>query len=273
LIRGEPFVRAEPLTIRPEPATATLPVSREPDAAWPDVGLPRNPGGGLPSRLSSRLAAWLRERGVRLDPGHRAGVAMGLAALVAALVAGWWVLSSRPHAVPVSTSRAPGSSPVGSGSPSSTASGRLVVDVVGKVRRPGVYRVADGARVDDALRMAGGALPGVELSSLNLARKVVDGEQIAVGVAGAGGAAPPGGPPATGPVAGGPTGAAPGAPVNLNTATVQQLDALPGIGPVLAQRILDWRTAHGRFASVDQLREVNGIGPSRFDDLKPLVAV
>jgi competence protein ComEA len=226
--------------------------------------------------MPSRLAAWLRERGVRLDPGYRAGVAMGLAALVAALLAGWWVLSSRPHAVPVPTSRGPGSSPVGSGPPSSTASGHLVVDVVGKVRRPGVYRIADGARVDDALRMAGGALPGVELSSLNLARKVVDGEQIAVGVGGAGGAAPPGGSAAGGPAAGGPAGsagAAAGAPVNLNTATVQQLDALPGIGPVLAQRILDWRTAHGRFASVDQLREVTGIGPSRFDDLRPLVTV
>jgi competence protein ComEA len=223
----------------------------------------------------SRPAAWLRERGVRLDPGHRAGVAMGLAALVAALVAGWWVLSSRPHAVPVATSSPSGASAVGTpaGSGSSTGAGRLVVDVVGKVRRPGVYRVADGARVDDALRMAGGALPGAELNSLNLARKVVDGEQIAVGVAGAGGAggaAPPGST-----VAGGPAGSAatPGAPVNLNTATVQQLDALPGIGPVLAQRILDWRTQHGRFASVDQLREVTGIGPSRFDDLKPLVAV
>jgi competence protein ComEA len=220
----------------------------------------------------SRPAAWLRERGVRLDPGHRAGVAMGLAALVAALVAGWWVLSSRPHAVPVATSSPSGASAVGTpaGSGSSTGAGRLVVDVVGKVRRPGVYRVADGARVDDALRMAGGALPGAELNSLNLARKVVDGEQIAVGVAGAGGAAPPGSP-----VVGGPAGSAatPGAPVNLNTATVQQLDALPGIGPVLAQRILDWRTQHGRFASVDQLREVTGIGPSRFDDLKPLVAV
>jgi len=243
---------------------------REPDAAWPDVDLPRHAAAGPAPGLPSRLAAWLRERGVRLDPGHRAGVAMGLAALVAALVAGWWVLSSRPHAVPVSTSRGAGSSPVGSGPPSSTASGRLVVDVVGKVRRPGVYRVADGARVDDALRMAGGALPGVELSALNLARKVVDGEQIAVGVSGAGGAAPPGGPVAGGPAG---SGAAPGAPVNLNTATVQQLDALPGIGPVLAQRILDWRTQHGRFASVDQLREVTGIGPSRFDDLKPLVAV
>jgi competence protein ComEA len=142
---------------------------------------------------------------------------------------------------------------------------RVVVDVVGKVRRPGVYRLPDGSRVDDALEAAGGALPGVDLSRLNLARKLADGEQVAVGVAGAAEAA---GPPRTGAVSGAASG-----PIDLNTATVQQLDTLPGVGPVLAQRIVDWRTQHGRFDSVDQLQEVTGIGPSRLADIRSLVTV
>jgi competence protein ComEA len=141
-----------------------------------------------------------------------------------------------------------------------------VVDVVGKVRRPGVYRLALGSRVDDVLRAAGGALPGVGLNSLNLARKVSDGEQIAVGVP----AAPGAGPAPTGP--GGPIGGSTG-PIDLNAASPEQLDGLPGVGPVLAQRIVDWRTAHGRFDSIDQLREVSGIGPSKFDDIRSLVTV
>ena len=198
---------------------------------------------------------------------------MGVAALIAAVVAGWWVLSSRPHAVAVSSS-APSAAPTASssGARSATPSSRLVVDVVGKVHHPGVYQLPDGARVDDALHAAGGALPGVDLSPLNLARKLSDGEQIAVGVPGAGPA--PGAPAAGAPAAGtGPAAASTSSPVDLNTATLAQLDTLPGVGPVLAQRIVDWRTAHGRFDSVDQLRDVTGIGDSRFADLKPLVTV
>lgn len=222
----------------------------------------------LPGR--GGLVGWLQRRGVRIDPGHRGGLAMGVAALIAALVVGWWVLSSRPHAVAVSGS-APSVAPrVTGAAPSSTASSRLVVDVVGKVHHPGVYRLPDGARVDDALHAAGGALPGVDLSSLNLARELSDGEQIAVGVPGAGPPAPAAGAPAAG---AGPSAASTSSPIDLNTATLAQLDTLPGVGPVLAQRILDWRTAHGRFDTVDQLRDVTGIGDSRYADLKPLVTV
>jgi competence protein ComEA len=112
-----------------------------------------------------------------------------------------------------------------------------------------------GARVDDALRAAGGVLPGVATVELNLARKLADGEQVLVGVATA--AAGPGG----------------SALLNLNTATVSDIDGLPGIGPVLAQRIIDWRTEHSRFASVDQLREVSGIGESKYSALKAKVTV
>lgn len=134
-------------------------------------------------------------------------------------------------------------------------SARVVVDVAGKVRDPGVHKLPAGSRVADALKAAGGALPGTDTGALNLARVLGDGEQVIVG-------APGGAPAAPGATAG---------PVSLSTATAEQLDTLPGVGPVLAQHIIDYRAAHGGFASVDQLREVNGIGPRRFDDLKPLV--
>jgi competence protein ComEA len=137
------------------------------------------------------------------------------------------------------------------------------VDVAGRVVHPGVVAVRPGARVIDALTAAGGTLPGTDLTSVDLARHVVDGEQILVGM--------PGAVPA--PADPGPAGSTPGpaSPVDLNTATAAQLDALPGVGPVLAQRILDWRTAHGRFRSVDELRQVRGLSGKKFDDLRPLV--
>ncbi len=146
----------------------------------------------------------------------------------------------------------------------------MVVDVAGKVRHPGLYRLPVGARVDDAVRAAGGALAGVDVSSLNLAARVVDGQQILVGIAppAGAGAAPTGG--AAGP--GGAAGTSAG-PVDLNTAGLDQLETLPGVGPVLGQHILDWRTAHGRFATVDQLLDVTGIGPAKFAALRALVSV
>jgi competence protein ComEA len=143
-----------------------------------------------------------------------------------------------------------------------------VVDVVGKVRRSGVYRLPAGARVDDAVRAAGGLLAGVDPVSVNLARKLVDGEQVVIGLAAPLGAGGPGAvPPDAGPA---PTGTG---PLDLNSATLAQLDELPGVGPVLAQHILDWRTEHGRFDSVGQLNAVSGIGDSKFADLESLVTV
>ncbi|MFF8943223.1 helix-hairpin-helix domain-containing protein [Streptomyces sp. NPDC014864] len=145
----------------------------------------------------------------------------------------------------------------------------IVVDVSGKVRHPGVRRLPAGSRVADALRAAGGVRPGTETDGLNRARFLVDGEQVVVG-----GPAPAAGAPA-GPAAGGAAGpgaaGAPSTPVSLNTATADQLETLPGVGPVLAQHIVDYRTRHGGFRSVDQLREVTGIGDRRFADLRPLV--
>ncbi|MET7732547.1 ComEA family DNA-binding protein [Streptomyces sp. NPDC005402] len=140
----------------------------------------------------------------------------------------------------------------------------IVVDVSGKVREPGIQRLPAGSRVADALKAAGGVRPGTNTDTLNRARFLVDGEQVVVG----GPAAPV--PGMGGPVAGGPAGTAV-APVSLNTATVDQLDTLPGVGPVLAQHIVDYRTQHGGFRSVNELREVNGIGDRRFADLRNLV--
>jgi len=147
-----------------------------------------------------------------------------------------------------------------------TAGPEIVVDVGGKVREPGVHSLPAGSRVADALRAAGGVRPGTKTDGLNRARFLVDGEQVIVG------APAPVPRPGAGPAPDGPTGAAgPAAPVSLNTATTDQLDTLPGVGPVLAQHIIDYRTRHGGFRSVDELREVNGIGERRFADLRDLV--
>lgn len=153
-------------------------------------------------------------------------------------------------------------------SASATPSGQIVVDVSGKVRNPGIQRLPAGSRVADALRAAGGVRPGVNIEGLNRARFLVDGEQVVVG-APAGAAPLPG--LSAGPAAPGAAGPGPATPVSLNTATVDQLDALPGVGPVLAQHIIAYRTQHGGFRSVDELREVNGIGDRRFGDLRNLV--
>src|SRR6478735_10608701 len=157
--------------------------------------------------------------------------------------------------------------------PTTSAAAALVVHVVGQVARPGLVRLPAGSRVADAIEAAGGARRGADLSALNLARLVVDGEQVhvpkpgeVVPAAGAGASGP------SGAAAGGGAGA-PGALVSLNTADVAALDTLPGVGPVLAQRILDWRTEHGRFTSVDELGEVSGIGDKLMAQLRPKVTL
>jgi competence protein ComEA len=142
---------------------------------------------------------------------------------------------------------------------------RLFVHVVGAVRRPGLYRLADGARIADALRRAGGATKRADLSLVNLAAPVSDGTQVVVprrAPPAAGGSAAPADP-----------GAAPAAgPIHLNTATVEQLDVLPGVGPITAQKIVDYREQHGAFSSVDDLDAIPGIGPARLEQLRELVA-
>jgi competence protein ComEA len=141
-------------------------------------------------------------------------------------------------------------------------SSRVVVDVVGAVRRPGLYRLAQGSRIADALTRAGGATPKADLAQVNLAAPLADGEQILVPRRGTGGVAAGAGPASPG---------APAAPVQLSTATLEQLDSLPGVGPVTAQKILDYREHHGAFQSVDELDAVPGIGPKRLEQLRELV--
>jgi competence protein ComEA len=141
-------------------------------------------------------------------------------------------------------------------------SSRVVVDVVGAVRRPGLYRLAPGSRIADALTRAGGATTRADLAQVNLAAPLADGEQVVVPRRGAG-VVPPG--------AGSGSAAGPAAPVQLSTATLEELDSLPGVGPVTAQKILDYRQEHGAFQSVDELDAVPGIGPKRLEQLRELV--
>jgi competence protein ComEA len=139
---------------------------------------------------------------------------------------------------------------------------KLVVHVVGQVFKPGLYSLPDGSRVDDAISRAGGPKPRAALEAVNLAAPVADGQQIVV----------PSRREAAQALAGGPVaGATPGARVHLNSATLEQLDELPGVGPVTAQKILDYRTEHGAFASVDELDAVPGIGPATLAELRDLV--
>jgi competence protein ComEA len=184
-----------------------------------------------------------------------------LLGVLAALVAAGYLWMARPRPEPAAgPSLAPSLATPGPSSPQAQG-GMVVVHVHGKVRRPGVVTLPRGSRIADAIRSAGGTRPGVATGSLNLARRLVDGEQIAVGVR-----APA---PAATPSAAGGAGAA----LDLNAATAQQLDQLPGVGPVLAQRIVDYRTQRGGFRSVDQLQEVSGIGDRRFADLRNKVRI
>ena len=141
--------------------------------------------------------------------------------------------------------------------------GRLVVDVAGAVRRPGVYRVRAGARVEDALRRAGGPTRRADLSQINRAAKLEDGRQVLVPIR----------PPRTGAAVLPGAVSTPAVPLNLNTATLEQLDTLDGVGPATAQKILDYRTTHGGFGSVEDLGEIPGIGEKRLAALRDKVRV
>jgi competence protein ComEA len=143
----------------------------------------------------------------------------------------------------------------------------VVVDVVGAVATPGLYRLPDGSRVADAVSLAGGATRRAELAGVNLAAPLVDGTQIVVPRKGE--VAPPvaAGAPSSSGGAGSPAG-----PIHLNTATAEELETIPGVGPVTAQRIIDFREQNGPFRSVDELDAVSGIGPKRLEQMRELVA-
>jgi competence protein ComEA len=269
------------------------------DATSPEPQAERSTRPGRHARRSIGVAGlfsgWVHDRlpptmqgRIGLAPGHVTAVALMVA--LALGVTAWWVLRADADGEPVPASSpadlssavtvagpsgVPGPSPVG-GSPSAGTAGAgegekavVVVDVAGRVRRPGIATLPVGARVIDALDAAGGARPGVDLTSLNLARVLVDGEQIVVGVP------PPGGiaaPAASAPQpANGTTSSTP--LVNLNTATQVELEELPGVGPVTAAAILQWRTDNGAFTAVDELLEVSGIGDATLAEIAPFVTL
>ena len=249
---------------------------------------------------NSLLPRWLPEasqdRGwvarVRADPGRAGAIGLAVVAALAVLVTVFTVLRDRP--APVMSAKLP---PVEKASTASLRSSAIpgagqppgpdrpvVVSVVGLVHAPGLVTLTPGARVADALQAAGGAVNGADTIGLNMARTLDDGEQIVVGVAPvagqptalgssvASGSPPISKAPTSGPR---PRAAKPkaGEVLDLNTATVEELDTLPGVGPVTATAIVAWRQANGKFTSVDQLGDVDGIGPARLEKLRALVRV
>ncbi|OBG86087.1 hypothetical protein A5698_00280 [Mycobacterium sp. E136] len=257
--------------VEPEPDDE----DRRPDTAltrW----LPESTGGGA--------AGWIAA--VRADPGRAGVIALGGVGLLAVLVTVFVLL--RDDSPAVAAAKLPPVQMVSSASPTPDAAspapdGPVVVSVVGLVHKPGLVTLATGARIADALTAAGGPLDGADLVGLNMARRITDGEQIVVGIAPSPGEPPAMGSsvstgvaapaPANAPASGDGGGAPAGGTVDLNTATVEQLDTLPGIGPVTAAAIVAWRDANGRFTSVDQLGDVDGIGPARLEKLRNLVHV
>jgi competence protein ComEA len=203
---------------------------------------PANPAGWTPSTADAEA----EPPPLRFDPGRRGGLSLlAVVVCVAGLVA-VQAYRSRPRVV----------APARPAVAATVAAGTVVVDIEGAVRRPGLLTLPRGARVSDAVRAAGG-LVGTTVAGINLARLVVDGEQLVVGR----------------PAPGAATSAATDGLLDLNTATSAELDALPGVGPVLAQRIVEWRTAHGQFRDVAQLREVDGIGERKYAELSARVRV
>jgi competence protein ComEA len=258
--------------------------------AEPDADMTSDDDGGESDVALSRWlpdaktgdTGWLAA--VRADPGRAGAIALGVVGVVAVLVTVFTLL--RDKTPPVVSAKLPPVEMVSSASPTPSSAapvpeGPVVVSVVGLVHKPGLVTLTPGARIADALSAAGGALDGADLMGLNMARRVADGEQIIVGIA-----APPGEPTTMGSSvasetstaapadpAGTGKAAAPAESVDLNNASVEQLDALPGVGPVTAAAIVAWRDAHGSFTSVDQLADVDGIGPARLEKLRAQVHV
>jgi competence protein ComEA len=237
----------------------------------------------VPDGSTQHDGGWLAK--VRADPGRAGAIALAAIAAIAVLVTVFTLMREQP--APVMSAKLPpvdmaatasrGPSP----GPSTRPNQPVVVSVVGLVHTPGLVTLAPGARIADALKAAGGSTDGADTIGLNMARQVDDGEQIVVGIAPVKGqpavlgssVSPGSAAPGTPSTTSAPTKGASTAPINLNTATVEQLDTLPGVGPVRAAAIVAWRNANGRFTSVDQLGEVDGIGPGRLEKLRPLVRV
>jgi competence protein ComEA len=230
---------------------------------------------------SGRVGGWLHDRlpptlqgRVRLTAGHLSVVALLVAAAFA--VTAWWVVRAEGAATvvpaatwsdadPASSAAGPLVTPAAEAVPATeTEPAVVVVDVAGKVRLPGIATLPLGSRVVDAIEAAGGVRRGVDLTSLNLARVLVDGEQIVVGLPQPAGVAAP---------AASAPGGTTGPMVNINVASQSELEELPGVGPVTAAAILQWRTDNGPFTAVDELLEVSGIGDATLAEIDPFVTL
>ncbi len=259
--------RLRTLDSSPDPDAETGESDQRKDAAMPGP-LDLDRSWWRRGRIGQAVARWMPERPESLTrqwhpdtpeapARHRripVAVLVGLV-VVGSVIAALLTLSTNPTPEP-----APNLPVAAIASAPPSRAPDVIVDIAGKVVSPGLRTLADGSRVADALSAAGGVIPGTDLTALNLARRLVDGEQIHVGI------------PIPPAAVVNQSATQPG-PLDLNTATLAQLDTLPGVGTVTAQRILDWRTSHGRFTKVDQLGDVDGIGPARFATLKPLVIV
>lgn len=269
--------------------TVSSPTAEE---TWADAAVPGEAAPGMADRLRERAGNWLPEAvlNARFDPGRTGLLALSLAVLAGAgvlTVVLWPSGANGPepasHAAPPrlppavdssSSTRTANSTDTASasGSASESTPAKLVVSVVGRVAEPGLVTVQPGDRVDDALRRAGGPLPDTDVTALNLARRLDDGEQLYVGIP----------VPARGPGAEAVGGAAieestdeddSADVVDLNTADADELQELSGVGEVTAEQILSWRDEHGEFGSVDQLRDVDGIGSATVERLRDQVRV
>ena len=257
-----------------------------------DTECDEDPNSLLPRWLpdTSQGRGWLAR--VRADPGRAGAIGLAIVAALAVLVTVFTLIRDRP--APVMSAKLPPVEKASTASPRSSASPNggqpaspdrpVVVSVVGLVRAPGLVTLAPGARIADALQAAGGAASGADIIGLNMARPVGDGEQIVVGVAPVPGqpttlgssvasGSTPASKPSTPAPGSGSVKPRPGQVLDLNTATVEELDTLPGVGPVTAAAIVAWRQTNGKFTSVDQLADVDGIGPARLDKLRALVRV
>lgn len=238
----------------PMPTTTTLP-TKAPHATAVDPAIDPvvdvDEGSERDDGMASSIGLLRPSASRRLRlPDRSALRAVVVIALAGALIAGWMWWQGRPRPVVVAPSALAQGVPLrsdGAGDGAVPVAGEVVVHVTGAVRHPGLVRLPAGARVNDAILAVGGARSEKALASVNLARILVDGEQIVVGA------------PVSGAVGGSSGGSAAGG-IDLNRASASDLESLPGVGPVLAQRIVDWRTANGPFRSVDELGEVSGIG-------------
>jgi competence protein ComEA len=240
------------------------------------------PPAGVPPTIDGLARAWVQDRVPPWAHGLveqlRVRVVLGVLIVLAALVVGVLVLAHRGSSGGYSSSyddsvtgvssraSAEPSDPVAS-SPAAAAS--IVVDVGGRVRKPGLVTLPSGSRVADALAAAGGPLRPKQVATLNLAARVSDGELLLIGVKGAAGSTDGAADSVDGSSDGPAGGSSP--PVSLSTATIEELETLPGVGPATAQKIIDWRTANNGFTSVSQLQQVAGIGPVKYGELSPLV--